>query len=305
MSSEPPAKVEGIDAGLPASASDWPTGVLERLKSVRQGDVLSSLPLLYLATPSAPVWDRTYDYADESGNVTPVLSAETQDPPFYMVTSQTCDIVESAGPRPNFPWIQAAPVFDMSSLNSGERKMLSRRGWRRWYWHLPSLENGFWVADLRIEVPVEKGVLSSVDVLWGHADEEDRHKLGERLATRRSRPAFSDAFGATIQAPLVAGLRELERNNGPLYQQMDPDVGVYVRMDSHLAPTRVQVALVCDGQITPDVKEWWMTWWDGARPTATSIGITLLPLSIYDSATMTVAEGRQFVELPLDQVSPY
>lgn len=292
-----------IENGLPSNAAAWPEGVLDALKTVRQGDVIGSLPLLYLGAPQAPVWDRTRDYSDFDG-VIPVVSDELDNPSYFVLTSQTCDIVESAQGQPNHPWIQAAPVFDMSFLNSGFQKMLKKRGWRRWLWHLPALNNGFWVADLRIEIPIEKGVVTKIPVQQGHHDEPDRRAFGQRLAKRRRRAAFSDDFVAAIQRPLCAKLRELQKENAPLYALMDPDVGVYVRMDNHLAPTLVEVALITDGNVDESILNWWQAWWDEARAAADQISVILAPLQTYDTATLTVAEFRQFTELPLDRVSP-
>jgi len=85
---------------------------------------------------------------------------------------------------------------------------------------------------------------------------------------------------------------------------MDPEVGVYVRMDDHLAPRTAQVALVCDVEPSASVVDWWRAWWDEANQSADSIGIRLLPLVVFTASTLTVAEFRQFVALPLDRASP-
>ena len=294
-----------VDDGLPDSTDGWPDGLLEKLTRVSQGDVLGSMPLIYLAAPESPVWARTRDYSDDFEGIVPVVSDEAENPRYFMVTSQTCDIVESAGTRPNYPWVQASPVFDMSnSLNSGEKRMLKRRGWRRWLWHLPGLEGGFWVADLRIEIPIEKGVLAHCDVISGHADEDDRRALGHRLANRRSRPAFSDAFVRAVQAPLVSKLRDLAKSDAELYAAMDPAIGVYVAMDNHLEPRVARIVLICDEVPPTSVENWWHAWWDEAHQAADHIGLTLLPLEFVEASAMTLKEFRQFTLMPLDRVSP-
>ncbi len=296
--------VVGIDHGMPGSSQDWPAGLLAKLATVRQGDVVSSVPLVYVGAPQAPVWGRTKDYAAFEG-IMPIVSDPVEAPPYYVITSQTCDIVESAADRPSYAWIQVAPVFDMTtSFNSGERRMLAKRGWRRWLWHLPALGNGFWVADLRIEIPLEKGVLAELDVIPGHADEVDRRSFGARLANRRSRPAFSDQFVSVIQAPLVGMLRELERRDATLFAAMDPDVEVYVRLDDHLAPTTVEVVLVSDRTASPEVVGWWQEWWDVAHQEALKIGVNLMPLLVTSADDLTLTEFRQLTRLPLDRVSP-
>ncbi len=294
-----------VDDGLPDSAEGWPEGLLEKLTHVSQGDVIGSMPLIYLAAPETPVWARTRDYSDDFKGIIPVVSDEAENPRYFMVTSQTCDIVESAGERPNYPWVQAAPVFDMSgSLNSGQKKLLKKRGWRRWLWHLPALEGGFWVADLRIEVPIEKGTLAPCEVISGHTDEDDRRSLGHRLASRRSRPAFADPFVSAVQAPLVSRLRDLSKSDEELYAAMDPAVGVYVAMDNHLKPKVARIVLICDEAPPTSVVEWWNAWWDDAHQAADEIGLALLPLEFREASAMTLKEFRQYTLMPLDRVSP-
>jgi hypothetical protein len=298
-----------ITAGLRTKA-EWPEGLLDKLTGIRQGDVINAqtldgpLPLVYHACPRAPVWQRTLDYVDEPEQSVVVLSDTVESPRRYVITSQTCDIVESAG-EPNHPWVQIAPAFDMlAELNSGERKMVSKRGFSKWLWHLPAVDDGFWVADLRIELPIEKGLLGILDVSPGHLGEEDRRAFGERLAGRRSRPAFSDLFCDVVQKPLVSRLKELRKTDEDLYAQMDLDVEVCARMDNHLDPHVVQVALVCEQPPTPEVLRWWQSWWAEATSPADDSGINLLPLQILYSDQMNVKEYRQFTRLPLDRVSP-
>lgn len=48
--------------------------------------------------------------------------------------------------------------------------------------YLPALEPGFWVADLRIELPVEKGWLAGQTPTKGFDNEDSQRGLGARLA---------------------------------------------------------------------------------------------------------------------------
>jgi hypothetical protein len=293
------------DGLLPSE--EWPPDLQKRLENIRQGDVVDALDvgrlsLIYHACPSAPVWERTLDYSEEEEPALVVLTDPGSSPRYFVITTQTCDIVES-GRDSNHPWVQVAPVFDMSRLSGGERKMLVRRGFNHWLWHLPGLEAGFWVADLRIEFPVEKGLLGTLPILAGHSDESDRRRFGERLATRRSRPAFADVFCDEVQKPLVDLLRQLKQSDEEVWAEMQA-VDVFVRMDDHLNPSTVQVAIISDEDPPQSVKDWWTTWWADAAVRALEVSIDLLPLQIVDSHHMSAWEYRQFVPLPLVRISP-
>jgi hypothetical protein len=149
-----------IDAGLP---SEWPPGTWEALQAFRQGDLIKEPPLLYFADPARPTWEMTKRYAPTSRGPEPIEAQGAIRPKYGLITSQTCDIAEDESPqRPKKPWVQIAPVFDASEHITGNRQREWVMGGRFVYLiHLPALPNGLWVADLRIEVPVEKGLFAS------------------------------------------------------------------------------------------------------------------------------------------------
>ena len=73
---------------------------------------------------------------------------------YGLITTQTCDINEAS---PKHPWIHVAPVEQM---DEGDLAALVRQHRVTYLVPLapPTLE-GLWVADLRLEVPVEKSWL--------------------------------------------------------------------------------------------------------------------------------------------------
>jgi hypothetical protein len=205
-------------------------------------------PFFYFADPSRPVWARTHAYTADSEGPEVIEMPDGAGPPYGVITSQTCDIGEEDADRPIRPWAQISPVYDRSAdLDSGWRRKLQRGEGPRYIMHLPALTGGFWVADFRIEVPVEKGWLATRRRLDGFADEAAQRRLGERIAMLRSRPAFAGRFVDLVQRPLVVALKDLRATNRDLYDRMESQVDeVAVELDSLLDPHDARITLLVE-----------------------------------------------------------
>ncbi|KJE76262.1 hypothetical protein [Ferrimicrobium acidiphilum] len=302
-----------IGAGVPESANDWPDGILSALRRFRQGDLVADPPMAYLADPRAPVWEQSVRFAKEliaSGD--PVMPEvihfpEGLTPPYGMITTQTCDLVEEDATPPGWPWAQVIPVYNMDEpLNSGEKKLLREGRFRRSWLHVPAVTPGFYVADFRISFPVEKGWLVRQARVDGFESEELRQRVGDRLALLSGRPAFAGSFITTIQDPLTQALRELKRVDRVEFNRMDemvPEIGVL--MDSRLSPSNVQIVVVSTAPLDGAQMEWWSRWWDRCRQQAAATGITLqaLDFKVLDE-NYSAVEYRRLTHLPLPNVSP-
>lgn len=302
-----------IDAGVPGSADHWPDGILDALRAFRQGDLVGEPAMAYLVDPQAPVWAESERFATEiaiSGDPPRpeiIRFPEALTPPYGMITTQTCDLVEEDANPPKWPWAQLVPVYDMDhALNSGLKDMLREGRGRRSLLHVPALAPGFYVADLRISFPVEKGWLARQTRVVGFGSEEERQRVGDRLALLSGRPAFAGTFVTTIQNPLSAALRELKRVDREAFASLDklvPEVGVL--MDSRLNPSDVQVVVLSTAPLNSTHTEWWSRWWDSCRERAGAAGITLqaLDFAVLDE-NYSAAEYRRLTHLPLPNVSP-
>jgi len=302
-----------IEAGLPRSADEWPHGVLGALRAFRQGDLVIEPPIAYLADPQAPVWAESARFAAEvaaSGDPPEPEIIRFPDgliPPYGMITTQTCDLVEEDANPPKWPWVQLVPVWDMDAvLDSGQKRLLGAGRGRRSLLHVPALAAGFYVADLRISFPVEKGWLARQARIIGFGDEEARQRVGDRLALLSGRPAFAGKFVSSIQNPLTEALRELKRTDREAFDSLDelvPEVGVL--MDSRLNPSDVQVIVLSTAPLNPIQIQWWNMWWDSCRERARAVGITLqaLDFAVLDE-NYTAAAYRRLTHLPLPNVSP-
>ena len=88
-------------------------------------------PMAYVADPEAPVWAESVRFAEEVAMTGDpfepeiIRFPEQLTPPYGMITTQTCDLVEADADPPGWPWAQLVPVYDMDeALNSGEKRLL-------------------------------------------------------------------------------------------------------------------------------------------------------------------------------------
>ena len=186
-----------------------------------QGDAIANPPLMYFGDPALPVWARTAAYLEDSQGPEVIEAGEQTQPRFGIITTQTCDVAEEDANWPIKPWVQVSPAYNRSDLDGGTRKLLLGNRGPRHLIHLPALPvDGSWVADLRIEVPVEKGWLASQERVPAFEDEAAQRAVGDRLALLRRRPAFGRRFVEGIQRPLVMRLRELRKESRDVYNRM-------------------------------------------------------------------------------------
>jgi hypothetical protein len=293
-----------IPLGIPSSRAEWPPGLLEHLRQFLQGHVVQNVPLGYWGDPKHPVFALTREYETEG-----VCSIEM---PFGLITTQTCDIGEEDKPAPSLPWVQLAPIYDAKAggpggkrlLDGGQRNLIEA-GRIQHLLHVPQIPDGFWVADLRILVPVEKGWLATRHPITGFADDRSRHEVGRRLAFLHRRPAFDPRFVRVVQGPLIDALRALAKTDRPFYEVVHAQVlELGVRTDSNLSMTFAEAAVFYDAEIDDRCREWFLAQWDAWAAHAKSEEFNLLELRFRDLREICVAEYRSFTTVPLAMISP-
>ena len=275
--------------------SSLPAEVQAVVADLCQGDVLvSRLPLVYLAGTAHPMWAPTADYlVSPSGeDFTIVVHEGGEEPARWVITSQTCDIG-----KPNWPWIQVAPVFDMNTDDL--TRVVNRKG-PEYLWYLPALPDGAWVADLRVEVPVEKSLLLGCKTLRGHVTEADAAAFGTRLAYLRSRAALADDLVVTVQAPLRSAL--LTAAKSPLFTILERGE-VHLRTDSQLKPSWAQIVVIQDAKEHEAVADWWGSQWENLSSSAGTVGINLLPTELRSPESMNLTVYRNLIPFPLSGLS--
>lgn len=130
-----------------------------------------------------------------------------------IITSQTCDIA-AIGPGRRHPLIQVSPLVPLARL--GHRAEGVRRGEVIDMVLVPNAQPfGTWAADLRISIPVSKGVLLDQKRHSGFKNEEELLNFAEAVALKYWRPAIHDGVESVLVAQLerfvkaASGRREL------------------------------------------------------------------------------------------------
>jgi hypothetical protein len=203
-----------IDNGL---LPKWDPAVANAVGRFDQGDIVERPPFFYASVPSRGVWSTTTLLADQIGEgEDAVIEVDPQDrPPYGVITSQGCDIADTS----RKPWVQVAPVYEAAAVITDDSRLADVR--RDAVPHLVLLDpprlDGLWVADLRIEMPIEKSWLAEREPIIGFEGEEGRRRFAQRLAGRLERPALPDEIHEAVVRPLR---RWLERAGARISQAL-------------------------------------------------------------------------------------
>jgi hypothetical protein len=279
-----------INGGLP---SRWPESVLAAARRFRQGHLVQAPPFFYWATPAHGIWALTAT-ADASADEE-VFELETEDRAAYgLITTQTCDINEA---KPKHPWIHVAPVEQMAE---GDLAAMVRQHRVSYLVPLnpPTLE-GFWVADLRLEVPVEKSWLVGCHPVESYSTEADYERLAERLSHKRERPALADALVEGVYQPLTAWLgRRAGREASTGVREIRFRLG-----GTRLVPTAAGLVLIKDEPWSAAERAVWDRWWDHTHRIAEEHGIALLASEYQTYDSMSARDYVDSVPINLSYLS--
>lgn len=293
-----------IDECLPG---EWPTEVLSALRTFRQGDVVERPPFFYAMSPLHPVCATKLIDPHEgmtTGDYDLVEYPDERRPPFGMITTQTCDIQEQG--RPAQPWVSIAPVYNAMRLTPDQQRAVKRHE-KGYLIHLtgPAFIDGFFVADLRIELPVEKGWLVGKAPLDGFVDDDGRIACANRLALRLGRPALANEVVEHVTGPLRGWLRGMGAQARAETHEPVAEIGVEV-FGSHDRPDAVKlVVLARTDPLSEEARDRWSSWavtTQAALPddvTPTFLGVEVTTLS-----DVTAARYRKLVILDFRFLSP-
>jgi hypothetical protein len=291
-----------IDGGI----LPWPEGLHAHVARFRQGDLVECPLIVYVDVPSLAVWDASKTGDTTSREQTPFAVEGDLLPPYAMITTQTCDIVEENRPKkPRNPWIQVVPVYQASTLPSGQHKQIANHEIGHFYpmTGLP-LPDGLWVADLRIEVSVGKGWLAGREPIRLIHTDRDTDLLARRLAARRARPAVSTPVN---EAVLVSLKERLTRDRNSRKEDILDHID-HCRLDvidgTRAEAAIVQIICVTLGDPPSVVREWFAQWWQDAVLNATKLGIALERPRICRLIDLNGEEMERTTRINLDHLSP-
>jgi hypothetical protein len=287
-----------IDDRVPA---EWPQAVLEAVRQFRQGDIVDQPPFFYFRSDEHPLWELQLEPADQvdDGSIVDLDLAER--PPYGLITTQTCDLYEE-GTKTRQPWFAVAPVYDFTSkLKNGQLEQI-RRGE---VGHLVLLTadwlgGGTWVADLRIEVPVEKGWLVGRNPRQGFASLTDYKTLAGRLATRRGRPALSAALTAHIVLPLRTWLKD----KGRKHRDEVESLRLLAADDPAVSKVAGLIVVAAGDGLSDEAMGAWKAFEASLIDAAAEHGVTALPFKYGTYDDFTGREIVASVQLDFDYLSP-
>lgn len=278
----------------------WPDAVTGKLSAFRQGSLVESPPFAYHASTAHPLWVASRMIEPGSDPVELVELDLADRPPFGIITTQSCDVDEEG--RNKKPWVQVAPVYELPGDDPGLGMV---RSWKVHYLAPVTSQGPSWVADLRIELPVEKGWLVSRTPIDAFETAEELQKFSEHCGRYRSRQGVATSVYDDLLTPLEYYLRDLRQTDQPLFSAFTRDVE-HLFLDiagDPLAPRTVQLIFVSPNPLEPTLVERLEAWWEdivgGARPPA----FNLLPNRYLRFADVHFADSRTWREQDLARLN--
>lgn len=230
-----------VDDLLPVS---WPEEAVTALDGWRQGHLLQGGLATWLAAAGC-VDPVTGDDFSNRGEGLLGAVAEIGDTGYFAVVSQTCDIA-ATGPGVRHPFVQVCPVRDLGAAFKAEKIQQSRAGELVEYVHLtkPPAIGGEWAIDLRMSVPLSKGVLIGATPIEGFSSQDDELDLAAKIAAKFKRPALHDY----LSKELIDALNLLVSKARKGSEDWCEDVEQFrLGIDGdRLAPKRVRLFVVTD-----------------------------------------------------------
>jgi hypothetical protein len=283
-----------LDDGLP---KDWPDGVREASRILRQGDVLDLRPLFYLVDSRRPVWllsralaEKQAAAGDGFGLSVAELDPESRvAPAFAILTSQTCDIGEQAEIW-EFPWVQVAPVYQIHDAQLLQRDYFVRLTG-------PDFQLAAYVADLRLELPVEKGVLVGVNIFPGFETENDAIDFAETLGRRRQRAAVASVVNTHIRETMSAKVNAKRPAWRKIRDQVHKIMLAIENDGTRADPRVVRVFVVSADPVDTDTRQWFDEWHAGSVDAAAVAGLVVGPIGYMDRSNFDVRRYDRLIEI--------
>ena len=281
----------------------WPESAREITIGLRQGTLVASPPFTYAASAEHPIHAITRAWASSPSARSGVVNVTAQEarPPYGLIVTQTCDLVEEG--RPKRPWVQIAPVYPLFASNGDRTRIRQGRGFD-YLVPITALvppDGALWVGDLRLFVVAEKGWLVGREMLAAFADEAGYDRLGQQLGRRFARTAYATVIVEHILRPaheLFSGI--IER-----YEGRDPIVEVGLALGrSRLQPVNAQLVFMLDGELSSELRAQIVEWWQPLSEAARADGLELLAPRFVSLDDLTAREYRELDVLDASSLSP-
>lgn len=279
---------------------EWPESARTAAAQFKQGDLIEAPPFFYVATAAHGIWRPTKDLGDAELQDELFELAEEDAPPFGMITTETCDLTEEER-EPRQPWLSIAPVYKIEQPTAALIKLLEAD--RLAYMHLIRSErfsDATWVADLRVEFPIEKSWLVTKSPITVFDSEEARINLARFLAGRRDRPVLSHKIHRCLIVPLRRWIEKMnpEKREKTLQGIKQVRVAVAGSADD---PDGASLIIVSDSEpISDEVQELWDEKWVNWRDRMLNMEMSLLSNEYTTLDELSARRYRDSFEIPLD-----
>lgn len=279
----------------------WPDEVKEALEKFWLGDVIAQPPFFYGHGGEIRLWEIADDDGEGDGEgelekteeaFSAVEELHPDDaPPYGIITTQTCDLDEQGTPMQ--PWFQACPVYELTGSKADQERHASKQ----FIYELngSGLPKGRWVADLRIELPIEKSLLVRRDPIRGFATEEDSEAFARALGRRRARAALANEL---VEAVIVL-LRDRRSKRRAMWKSQVFRLMLAIEGGTRLTPAAVRLHVITREKPSDEVQEFFDSWEDEAREPAMKVAIELWPTCYHDAREINLPEYDRWVELNL------
>ena len=284
-----------IDGG---NDQPWPAAVAGQLAQFRQGSIVGRPPFAYHASATNPLWVASRLAGPGEDPLLVELDSSDRTP-YGIITSQSCDVDEEG--RNRKPWVQIAPVYELAA---GHVDLGNIRSWRFAYLAPVTALGPTWVADLRIEFPVEKSWLVRQLPQPGFNSPGEFDRFARFCGDFRSRPGLATSVYELLLAPLRRTLVQLASSAADVqatFVQQVQHLFLDVRGD-RLQPETVQLIFVSAAAFDGGVVEHLEAWWESTYA-AGGLPFILLPNRYLAFDEVRFAESRTWFEQDLARLA--
>lgn len=279
-----------IDKGI--SSSGWPEPVLADIKKFEQGDLVENPPFFYVASARHGVWHLTRGTGD------PELEAELFEmhpddcPPLGIITTETCDLVEEDAKEPRQPWFSVSPVYVLEEADQNRISLIEEN--RISYFRrltASDYSDKLWIADFRIEFPVEKSWIVGREPIQAFSTLEEKLALAEFLAERRNRPVLARNIHTQLIVPLRRWLEHLKVDRRATVLQGVHEVRLEIS-GNPLDPDGLGLVIVGETVDVPQAaRTEWNAKWENWKERLNTVNISLVH---HEYATLDTLSARRY-----------
>lgn len=255
---DPPFRVDSYDRG-------WSTAEKQALAKWSQGSLLKGAQFAFV-TGDATALDVERSIVSGEG--------------WMIVTSQTCD-VGATGPGRLHPFVACSPLIPLDEFPNHLHNAI--RAWNVVYLAPVGTVNddGFWVADLRVSIPVHKNALAARTPVPGFTDGNPSLTFADHLAHKVRRPALPDAVAKELRDLLEQHVKNLPAKADGAWIDDTEHVRLELR-PGPLEPDTVTVHFMTMRKLTTGEKKEWRKTYKRAKNMLRTHDITLRPFVFVD-----------------------